>query len=306
MSKELAFVLINPYTIAKSRTGGVIARYTSRTSLKFVGARMFGPSAELVEEYADLVRHGDPSSPQTCAALADYIQVHYAPDAETGRRRRVMMLLFEGEDAVQTIWDVTGNSNSRSGFGETVRETFGDFITDADGKLIHFEPAVLVAPTHDRAAASLRLWASYAGDDGGIIASGDVSGGEGIERTLVMLKPDNFRYPSLRAGSIIDVLSSSGLRIVAVNKFHMFMAQAEQFYGPVRDVLARKFSDIGGKRLAQCITDEFQFEVPVDVARGFCDQLGCLFATSQFERIVEFMTGRRPSDGVEAEDGEAT
>ena len=50
MAKELAFVLINPYTIAKSRTGGVIARVISRTDAKLVGARMFGPSQELVED----------------------------------------------------------------------------------------------------------------------------------------------------------------------------------------------------------------------------------------------------------------
>ena len=43
MSSELAFVLINPYTIAKSRTGGVIGRFMSRTGLDLVAARMFAP-----------------------------------------------------------------------------------------------------------------------------------------------------------------------------------------------------------------------------------------------------------------------
>jgi len=42
MAKELAFALINPYTIAKSRTGGVIGRFMSRTGLDLVAARMFG------------------------------------------------------------------------------------------------------------------------------------------------------------------------------------------------------------------------------------------------------------------------
>ena len=36
MASELAFVLINPYTIAKSRTGGVIGRFMSRTGLDLV------------------------------------------------------------------------------------------------------------------------------------------------------------------------------------------------------------------------------------------------------------------------------
>ena len=60
MAKELAFVLINPYTIAKSRTGGVIARYLARTDLDLVAARMFGPSKELVEknDYLQKVYYG--------------------------------------------------------------------------------------------------------------------------------------------------------------------------------------------------------------------------------------------------------
>ena len=56
MAKELAFVLINPYTVSKSRTGGVIARYISRTGLDFVAARMFAPSVELARSYAQLIR----------------------------------------------------------------------------------------------------------------------------------------------------------------------------------------------------------------------------------------------------------
>ena len=45
MAKQLAFVLINPYPIRKSRTGGIIARYMVRTDLKLVGARLIGASS---------------------------------------------------------------------------------------------------------------------------------------------------------------------------------------------------------------------------------------------------------------------
>ena len=41
---QLAYVMINPYTIYKSRTGGVIARLFTRTALDLVAARMFAPS----------------------------------------------------------------------------------------------------------------------------------------------------------------------------------------------------------------------------------------------------------------------
>jgi len=238
MARELAFVLINPYTIAKSRTGGVIARYVSRTDLRFVASRMFGPSAQLAEKYAQMVQDAEPRPGSTGRLISDYIRRYYAPDPLTGKPRRVMMLLFEGEDAVAKIWSVTGSATSLSGSGETVRDTYGDYIIGPDKKVSYFEPAVLVAPSRKRAAATLGLWGRYTHSDGGLLKTAtDLPQGERAQETLVLLKPDNFRYPSSRPGNIIDHLSSSGLRIVATKKFRMTVAQAEEFYGPVRDAL---------------------------------------------------------------------
>jgi hypothetical protein len=52
MAEELSYVIISPYTIYKSRTGGVLARLLTRTSLDLVGAQMFAPSQALIDEYA--------------------------------------------------------------------------------------------------------------------------------------------------------------------------------------------------------------------------------------------------------------
>ena len=49
---DLSYVLVTPYTIAKSRTGGVISRLLSRVDLELVGAQMFAPTAEFAEDYA--------------------------------------------------------------------------------------------------------------------------------------------------------------------------------------------------------------------------------------------------------------
>ena len=295
MASELAFVLINPYTIAKSRTGGVIARVIGRTDLKLAGTRMFGPSEELVAEYARLVRSAESDDPQTLELIADYIERQYASDPETGRPQRVMLLLFEGESAVRKIWGVTGSATTRKVSGSTIRDTYGDFILDPDGSVRYFEPAVLVGPTTERTAATLRLWAAYSESDGGVIDhAADVPRTENTERTLVMLKPDNFRFPSLRPGSIIDVLSSSGLRIVATRKLSMSVAQAEEFYGPVKEDLEHRFEDIGAGRAAEVLTSAFGFPVPEEATRPLCRELGPIFAQTQFEQIVEFMTGLKP------------
>lgn len=298
MAQELAFVLINPYTIAKSRTGGVIARFVGRTDLDLVAARMFGPTRELAERYSELVRKADVGS-ETCALIADYIRDAYSPNPATGSPRRVMMLLFEGEDAVSKIWRVTGSATTNSPSGQTIRDTYGDYILNKDGEVQYFEPAVLVAPTIRRAKSTLKLWGSHSTECGGIIYAADKLSDSGEEMTLVMLKPDNFRYPSLRPGNIIDILSRSGLRIVAAKKFCMTVPQAEDFYGPVRESLARKFEEIGAGRAAKALSREFGLAVDEEDVRDLCRVLGPKFAQAQFESIGEFMTGCKLAESNE-------
>jgi nucleoside diphosphate kinase len=298
MKRELAFVMVTPHTLAKSRTGGVIARYLARTDLNFVAARLFNPSSALIEEYAASIRNSD-GVPEVNTLIADYILKSFPCNQQTGRPHRVLLLLFEGIDAVAKIWRVTGPARVRADCGETVRETYGEYVEDADGHVRYFEPAVLVAPTEARARKTLSIWMRYMTSDGGIVQSSTEYPEGQVQRTLVMLKPDNFRVPSLRTGSIIDVLSGAGLRIVGIKKFKMTVAQAEQFYGPVREALSRKFRDIGTDRAAAALSREFGFEVPSAACADLCDKLGDIFAKCQFEAIVEFMTGHRFSKVLE-------
>lgn len=301
MERELAFVMITPHTLAKSRTGGVLARYLARTDLKFVAARMFNPSAELTQQYAESFRTATEGNADVNNLLAAYVEENFNKHAKTGQASRVMMLLFEGPDAVAKIWGVTGAARMRSGYGETVRETFGEYIENDDGSVRYFEPGVIVAPTVERAKQTLNIWKRYAASDGGLVES-SLSRAEGdVQRTLVMLKPDNFQIPSLRTGSIIDVLSRSGLRIICANKFKMTVAQAESFYGPVKGALSQKFPDIGKERAAKVLSETFDFDVPVEICEELCARLGDTFAATQFEDIVEFMTGHRPSEVPEDE-----
>ena len=63
-----------------------------------------------------------------------------------GKRRRAMMLLFQGEDAVRKVRSVVGNITAERSSGETIRGTFGDLILDDHGSVRYFEPAVLAPP----------------------------------------------------------------------------------------------------------------------------------------------------------------
>src|SRR5687768_9705993 len=110
MSQQLAYVIITPYSLHKSRTGGIFARLITRTGLELVGARMFAPSAELVKQYSEVVvSAADPQDRHIQELIRDYIQKNMTPDPKINRPRRVMMLLFKGEDAVRKIRSVIGN-----------------------------------------------------------------------------------------------------------------------------------------------------------------------------------------------------
>src|SRR5574342_351285 len=100
MAHQLAYVIITPYSLHKSRTGGIISRLITRTGLELVGARMFAPGIELVRKYSDAtISANDPQDRRIQELIYNYILQNLAPDPKTGRGRRVMMLLFQGEDA---------------------------------------------------------------------------------------------------------------------------------------------------------------------------------------------------------------
>src|SRR5437868_12259454 len=162
MAEQLAYAIITPYSLHKSRTGGILTRLLTRTGLELVGARMFAPSAELVKKYSEeTISANDPQDRKIQELIYKYINQNLAPDTKTGRRRRVMMLLFQGEDAVRKTRSVIGNLNPERRGGETIRDTYGDLIIDENDQVRYFEPAVLAAPTTDEAKAKLRLWASH-------------------------------------------------------------------------------------------------------------------------------------------------
>ncbi len=304
MAMELAFALINPYSIAKSRTGGIIGRFMSRTGLELVGARMFGPSPELVSQYAERLRNDPEKDPRIRNILADYVTRSYAPDATTGKRRRVLMLLFEGENAIERIYKVAGPIRPNMEAGETVRDTYGDFIVGDDGQVRYVEPAVLVAPTPRAAEDTLRLWARYSARDGGMMESAVDVGIESVEKTLVLIKPDNFRFPNARPGNIIDLFSRSGLRIIAAKVHRMSVAEAEDFYGPVREVLRTKLNSMVATKVTRMLQQELGIEVPEVLQRHLGDELGPYYGDRQFNQIVQFMTGRWPGECSPAEKSE--
>src|SRR5258708_7009044 len=95
MSQQLAYVILTPYSLYKSRNGGILSRLISRTGLDLAAMRMFAPSAELVKQYAEtIVSAQDTQDRKIQELLRDYVLENLSPDPKTGRRRRVLMTIF--------------------------------------------------------------------------------------------------------------------------------------------------------------------------------------------------------------------
>ena len=264
-TNELSYAIITPYSMRKSRTGGMVGRLISRTGLDLVGGRMFAPSAELARGYAEtIVTKTDVRHRATQELIRDYVLKNFTGNVH-GQRPRVLLLVFRGPDAVEKMHRTVGHIVHERTSGETIRDTFGDYITDDSGEVTYFEPGVLTAFESRAVERDLKLWSEFSDRDGGILDHVITYPTDAkIEKTLVLIKPDNFKFPNLRPGGVIEVFSRSGLHIIGFKVHRMSVAQAEEFYGPVLPVLEQKLGPASGRE--------------------------------NWESIIEFMAGRKPSE----------
>jgi nucleoside diphosphate kinase len=302
--QQLAHVIVTPYSLYKSRTGGILGRLISLTGLDLAAMRMFAPGSELVKQYAEtIVSAHDSPDRKVQELLRQYVLHNFSPDPKTGRQRRVLMLLFRGDEAQRKVRSVVGNLSPDRRTGETIRDTYGDLIMDDDGQVRYFEPAVLAAPNAEGAEKELKLWARYSDSDGGVLENVIVyPSGKTGERTLVLIKPDNFQFPTGRPGNVIDFFSRTGLYIVGIKVLHMSVAQALEFYGPVREVLRTKLKDGVSERARLLIEKELDFKIPAKEQKALGDILGPLYGDNRFEYIIRFMSGRTPSECTSEKD----
>ena len=247
MATQLTYAFITPSALRKGRTGGILGRLLSRSGLELHTGRIFTPSGKLLSDLAATL----PNQSKT----ADFLKA--LPAAS-----QALVLVLKGDEAVAKAASFIGNDGSMSGRGETIRDTFGDLVEEG-GKVVYFDPGVIAPATAEEAAAGLKLLAAASDAEGGIQdASSTFPAGVELEKTLVLIKPDNFAFPSTRPGGVIDLLTRTGLALVGFKPFLMSVGQGEEFYGPVLEFLVKKLPD----------------------------------GRAQWESIIAFMTGKRPSE----------
>ncbi|MDR2731172.1 MAG: nucleoside-diphosphate kinase [Treponema sp.] len=296
MGKTLSYVLVTPYTIAKSRTGGVLARLLSRTDLDLVGAQMFAPDEKFAGDYANAIRNRAPSN--QLMLLADYAKKNFAPSG--GRPHRTLLLLFRGENSSEQLLNACGHIYTQhveidAIAGETIRDTYSDLIFDDDEpeKVRYFEPAVFTPRRQEESDFDLKLMAEFLDGRENIVENMKYPDPSIIERTLVIIKPDNWTHNSSRPGTIIDIFSRTGLRIVGIKVHRFSLSQALDFYSPVEAVLKDKLSYDYGKKAQELLEKEFNFKISDDLAETIISKFGKECARNQFLNIVEFMSGKR-------------
>jgi nucleoside diphosphate kinase len=245
MADQLTYALITPTALRKGRAGGILARLISRSGLELLTGRVFGLSAGTLRELAATFS----GQPRTAPYLSTL-----KPGGQS------LILVLRGEGAATKVASIVGDDHSMSGRGETLRDTFGDLVEE-NGKTVYFEPGVIAPANAAEAAAGLRVLAAASDAEGGIM---DASASFPVptEKTLVLIKPDNFAFANTRPGGVIDLFARTGLALIGFKPFHMSVAQGEEFYGPVLDFLVQKLPD----------------------------------GRAQWESIVAFMSGKRPSE----------
>jgi len=141
MAIEQTLVLIKPDGLTKSLTGNILSRL-SESRLEIAGARVVAVTRELAEEhYAEL------KDRPFFDELINYIM------GELHNRRRVMALVYHGEDAIAKVRDICGATNPEEADPRTIRGAYGRITT-----LGIYENAVHASANPQDAEREIKLW----------------------------------------------------------------------------------------------------------------------------------------------------
>lgn len=305
MADELTYALITPYSLLKSRTGGILGRLLSLTNLEIVGATMFAPSDAFVDKYCATLEEQD-TKPAWKKVMMNYVNSNFRKENKFRITNRMLLLFFRGNQAIEKLKDdVIGPITSFQ--GHTIRGSFGDYVESSDGTVEYFEPAALTSADPVTNNKQLALFAEYMTKDGGVIED-VVKFPEGAkpETTLVILKPFEERSPL--PGNIIDMFSRTGLYIVGIKLLRMSIAQADEFYGPLVDIFREKLKPKPEKiaeKLREGFKATFSFEVPAAIVNNHSEQLSeqlkDMNARHEFNKIIQYMTGLDPEKASQAD-----
>ena len=138
---EQALVLIKPDGLKKSLTGNILSML-SHPNLIIVGAKVVRVSRELAEEhYQHLKEH------KLFNEIIQYIMGEW-------HTKRVLALVYEGENAIKLIRDKAGATNPEEAHPESIRGKYGRIHS----KTGIFENVIHCSENAKEAEREIKLW----------------------------------------------------------------------------------------------------------------------------------------------------
>ncbi len=137
---EQTLVLIKPDGLVKSLTGNIIDKL-SESELVIVGAKMVSVDRELAE-----VHYRDLKGQKFFDDLIQYIMGAY-------HTKRVLALVYEGENAIKRVRHITGDTNPESANPISIRGKYGRITTSGV-----FENVVHASSCVEDAKREIQLW----------------------------------------------------------------------------------------------------------------------------------------------------
>lgn len=141
MAIEQTLILIKPDGLVKSLTGNILTRL-SETKLIIVGAKVVKVTKELAEKHYEHLK-----DKPFFDELINYLM------GNLHNTRRVLALVYEGENAIQKIRDIVGSTNPEKANPVSIRGAFGRILTSG-----LFENVVHASSSVSDAEKEIKLW----------------------------------------------------------------------------------------------------------------------------------------------------
>ncbi len=138
---QQTLVLIKPDGLKKSLTGNILTRL-SETKLEIVAAKIVRVSKGLAEEHYKHMK-----TKPFFEELIKYIQ------GELHERRKVLAMVYWGEDAIKKVRDLAGATNPEEADPTTIRGSYGRITTKGI-----YENVIHTSTNEQEAEREIKLW----------------------------------------------------------------------------------------------------------------------------------------------------
>ena len=138
--EQATLVLIKPDGLKKSLTGNILTRL-AETKLDIVGSRIVKVSRELAEAHYALLKEKP-----FFEDLLKYIMGEY-------HKRKVMSLVYHGEDAIKKVRDICGSTNPEEADPVSIRGAYGRITTKGV-----YENVIHASTNPEESEHEIKLW----------------------------------------------------------------------------------------------------------------------------------------------------